>query len=193
MGSSVPAGAFIGRNNCSSHLPARPLAQPAGPLRSSHGSQSGLGRGRTEHHPPNPGPVRRGAQQRGSLPRAEGRPPGVADPMREPGSPANPDHPTMDPALHRPAVQRQTPHPQRLATLSLCRLRQPKTWRGHRTARVHSAAAAGPTAAGPVPRSPRRAARRRGAAASYSATFSRQCPSSSARSHSSSAGGHSTR
>ncbi len=42
--------------------------------------------------------------------------------MREPGSPANPDHPSLDPALNRPAIQDRPPH-QRLQVSRQSRVR----------------------------------------------------------------------
>jgi hypothetical protein len=116
-------------NLATAHL--GPLARPAGrrpitvvPLKLKLGREE-------QHQPPavrRPRAVRLGGgvQERGGHPpsHAESRTPCVADHMREPSRPANPDHLPQDPALHRPAVQDGPPH-QSSTRQQLGRRRQP--------------------------------------------------------------------
>jgi hypothetical protein len=157
--------------------------------------KSGLGPG--EHHPPTGRAMRGGVQQGGRLHRAEGRPPGVADHVGEPGSPAKPDHPAPDPAMGRPEVQDRPAHQRSRSIRPTSALpirtspgaanRDPAgANRGTALTDGSGSTPAGTTAA-PAGGTRRPAGRRRGAAASYSATFSGRCSSSSARSHSSAA------
>jgi hypothetical protein len=145
-GPTVPPAAHYGRPTKVKARPGR--AAPTGPQA--------------------PGRARGSPRVRLSPPRREPTP-CVADHMREPRRPANPDHLSQDPALHRPAVQDGPPH-QSSTSQHLGRRRQPEPGWGHRGGGVAATPPAGTADAPAVPR----ACRRRGAAASYSATRSGQ-------------------